>query len=91
MVRLLMSLDSDGNPDNGIEIPTVVHTAATGMSVDFSSATFETDVQPLLGVANGPGTQLVDAGDAQVHFDTSLKTSWGAMIWGTDCWNQLCP
>ncbi|MCI0507332.1 MAG: hypothetical protein L0Z73_14645 [Gammaproteobacteria bacterium] len=90
IVRLLMTLDSDGNPGNGIEIPALAHTAATGLTVDFASAAFATDVQALVDAVKGPGTQLVDAGSAQNHFNTSLKTSWGTMTWGADCWNQVC-
>jgi hypothetical protein len=90
IVRLLMTLDSDSNPDNGIDIPAVAHTAAAGLSVDFASATFEADIQSLVDTVKGAGTQIVDAGSAQNHFNTSLKTSWGTMTWGTDCWNQVC-
>ena len=90
IVRLLMTLDSDGNPDNGLEIPADTHTAAAALSVDFASATFEAEVQALLNAVKGNGAQLVDAGNAQNHFNTSLKTSWGTMTWGTDCWGQVC-
>ena len=90
IVRLLMTLDSDGNPDNGIEISAAAHTAAAGLSVDFASTTFDADVQALVDDVKGTGTQLVDAGGAQNHFNTSLKTSWGTMTWGTDCWKQVC-
>jgi hypothetical protein len=91
IVRLLMTLDNDGIPDNGIEITPAVHTAATGLSLLFGSTTFEADVQTLLDAAKGAGTQLVSVDSAQSHFNTSLKTSWGAMAWGTDCWAQVCP
>ncbi|WP_455202101.1 hypothetical protein [Kaarinaea lacus] len=90
IVRLLMTLDSDGNPDNGIEITVAAHTAAEGMSLDFASATFDAEAQTLVNTVKGAGTQLVDAGSAQDHFNTSLKTSWGTMTWGTDCWGQVC-
>ncbi|WP_455207613.1 hypothetical protein [Kaarinaea lacus] len=90
IVRLLMTLDSDGNPDNGIEITADAHDAAEGLSLDFSSTTFDADAQALVDIVKGTGTQLVDAGNAQNHFNTSLKTSWGTMTWGTDCWGQVC-
>lgn len=90
IVRLLLTLDSDGNPDNGIEITADAHTAAAGLSVGFDSASFDDDVQELVDTVKGTGTQLVDAGSAQNHFSTSLKTSWGTMTWGTDCWGQVC-
>ena len=90
IVRLLMTLDSDGNPENGIEITAEAHDAAAGMSLDFASSTFDADTQTLVEAVKGTGTQLVDAGSAQDHFNTSLKTSWGTMTWGTDCWGQVC-
>ncbi|WP_455222936.1 hypothetical protein [Kaarinaea lacus] len=90
IVRFLMTLDSDGNPENGIEITAVAHNAAAGMSLDFSSATFDADSQALFDAVKGTGTQLVDGSSAQDHFNTSLKTSWGTMTWGTDCWGQVC-
>jgi len=90
IVRLLMTLDSDSNPNNGIEITAVAHNAAAGMSLDFSSATFDADAQGLVDAVKGTGTQLVDGGSAQDHLNTSLKTSWGTMTWGTDCWGQVC-
>lgn len=90
IVRLLMTLDSDSNPDNGIEITTTAQEAAANMSLDFASTTFDADAQALIDTVKGTGTQLVDAGSAQDHFNTSLKTSWGTMTWGTDCWGQVC-
>lgn len=90
IVRLLLTLDVDGDPSNGIEISSTVRDAATGLSIDFASSTFEQDIQPFLDTAIGAGSQLVALNDAQNHFDTNLKTSWGTMTWGTDCWNQLC-
>lgn len=90
IVRLLMTLDSDNNPNNGIEITADAHNAAMGMSLDFASSTFDADTQTLVEAVKGAGTQLVDSGSAQDHFNTSLKTSWGTMTWGTDCWGQVC-
>lgn len=90
IVRLLMTLDSDGNPDNGIEITADTHDAAAGLSLDFAGATFDADAQALVDIVKGTATQLVDASNAQNHFNTSLKTSWGTMTWGTDCWGQVC-
>ncbi len=90
IVRLLLTLDIDDNPDNGIEISSTARDASAGLSFDFSSNSFEQDVQSFLDAARGFGTPLVAANDAQNHFNTSLKTSWGTMAWGTDCWNQLC-
>jgi len=90
IVRLLMTLDSDANPDNGIQISETAHAAASGVTFDFASDTFEQDVQPFLNSAVAPGTTLVNTTTAQNHFQASLSNNWGTMTWGTDCWNQPC-
>ncbi|OQY60674.1 MAG: hypothetical protein B6245_00005, partial [Desulfobacteraceae bacterium 4572_88] len=48
--RLLMTLDDDGNPDNGISITDKVRNAAAGMSVDFSVSfeDFELNTQDMI-------------------------------------------
>jgi hypothetical protein len=48
LARLLQSIDTDGDPDNGIQISTQAHSAASDMAVDFSSATFDADVTNLI-------------------------------------------
>ena len=40
MLRLLQSLDADGNADNGIKILQIVHTLAQGLSIDFAATDF---------------------------------------------------
>jgi hypothetical protein len=34
--------------------------------------------------------QLVDITVAQDHFNATLSTTWGAMVWGQGCWQPRC-
>ncbi len=72
MLRLLQSLDVDGNPDNGIQIGDAAHTTALGMTVLFDSATFETDVSILVANSGSVITSLIDAESARNHFVQTL-------------------
>jgi len=66
MTRLLQSLDTDGDPDNGITISPDAAASATGLSVDFNSASFDSEVINL--VANsGSSTQLQIQIPLQIH------------------------
>ncbi len=94
MVRLLLTLDDDGNPDNGITISAATAAAATGQTVDFNAADLANDpgmsaLLPLL-----PGTPaLVDAITAQTHFSATLaaESNWGALAWGNGTWQSKTP
>ncbi len=55
--RLLYSLDIDDDPTNGIQIHEDAHTMAQGVSVDFSSPSFDDDVANL--VANSGSSRGV--------------------------------
>ena len=87
IVRFLLTLDDDGNPDNGITISDAVTAAAAGLSVDFTIADLSTDtgVIALLAALPGPPT-LVDSTVAQTHFTEILATTWGSMSWGSGTW-----
>ena len=94
IVRLLMTLDNDGNPDNGISISTETAAAAVNQSVDFTALDLATDpgmiaLLPLL--PNAPS--LVDALTAQTHFSATLaaQTKWGSMAWGNGTWQSKAP
>ena len=72
IARLLISIDVDQDPDNGIQIDPATH-LDTGLTLDFTldSASFETAVSPVLtaltqGLDSGPFT-LVSADDAEEH------------------------
>jgi hypothetical protein len=89
IARFLQSLDEDGNPDNGITIAAGVATAAAGQSLDFSSASFDTDagmlVEMLRDAAYGAGDTgtLVDAATAQAHLLGSLLCEYSGVFEGT--------
>jgi len=87
IVKLLLTLDADGNPDNGIEITSATTTAATGVTISFDVpvASFQTNttVLALVSAANTTNTGLVDTTTAQTHFASTLASSWGVMAWGT--------
>ena len=70
--RLLLSLDVDGNPDNGITIGDQAASIAQGMSIDFSSPTFEADVSNLVANSGSVNTVLVSAIAAQIHMQEQL-------------------
>ena len=93
IVRLLLTLDDDGNPDNGISIPTSTLTAAAGLSVDFTidpvNLGSDTGVSTLLTAVSAP--PLVDSATAQTHFAQTLASTWGSMTWGTGTWMAKTP
>ena len=72
---LLQSLDTDGDPTNGIQIASAAHTAATS-SVDFNVApsTFRTSTSVTSLVANSGSsiTTPVSLASATNHFQTTL-------------------
>ena len=77
IVRFLLTLDDDGNPDNGITISAAITAAAAGLSVDFTIAELSTDtgVIALLTALPGPPT-LVDSTVARTHCTEILATTW---------------
>ena len=72
MARLLQTLDTDGDPDNGITIGAQAHTEAIGMSIDFDSATFDSDVSSLVANSGSVNTTLVDGVDAVAHLANNV-------------------
>lgn len=86
IVRLLLTLDADGNPDNGIEISAATRMAASGISIDFDVpvADFSSDpvVAALIVAADTTSTALVDGTSAQNHLSETLASTWGLMNWG---------
>ena len=90
LARLLQTLDSDGNPDNGISLASQVHTSAASLpaSIDFSStAAFESAVNGLVATLAGaaviPSATLVAPTDATTHLQaqlTSIAGAWAAII-----------
>lgn len=72
MLRLLQSLDVDGQPDNGIEISQTVHDLAANLSIDFSDVNFADQVDMLIMDANVVNTYLISAEQALYHFRETL-------------------
>lgn len=71
LARLLLTLDTDNNPENGITIGTAAFTAATGITLDFSSTTFEADVANYITEAGGTST-LIAQDIAKTHIEATL-------------------
>jgi len=71
IVRFLLSLDNDGDPDNGILISAEASAALGTGTLDFAAAGFATAAATLVGQAI-PGRALVDATTAEAHLDLSL-------------------
>lgn len=74
IARLLQTLDVDGDPANGISINAAAHTAASGMTVSFDSATFDNDVNTLVVNSNTVSTTLVSPETAVAHLQGTLET-----------------
>ena len=70
ILRLLQSLDEDGNPDNGINISGNTHALAQGLSIDVLNADYDFDADDNVTqlLANDGGKVRVTALDAELHF-----------------------
>jgi hypothetical protein len=95
IVRFLLSIDSDGDPDNGISITSDVITAAANVVVDFSVADLSVDPGVTTLLDTVPAIILVDANTAQSHFNETLalldaepNTAWGNLQWGSGTWGS---
>jgi hypothetical protein len=81
ITRLLLSLDQDGNPDNGITIPQSVRDALKGINVDLTNPNIDNSagIQEMFKRLNGLGiypeevTQLISAEAAQIHLENTLN------------------
>ena len=72
LLRLLQSLDVDGNADNGITFADDIHELFTGVNLDFSAEDFEQQANNLLMQTTGVYQSLISEYDAIYHFDMSL-------------------
>ena len=79
IIRLLQSLDKDGDPDNGINITQTAKDNAVFLNFDLSVEGFEAQIGIDLFIANGgqdtAQSDLVDTVLALVHFVASLIRS----------------
>jgi hypothetical protein len=79
--RLLLSLDDDRDPSNGITISESVLKALTGIKVDLSDTTLDNSagIQEMFKRLNGLGiypeevTHLVSAEEAQIHLENIIN------------------
>ncbi|MDF1693706.1 MAG: hypothetical protein P1U47_15100 [Zhongshania sp.] len=73
ILQVIQSLDDDGNPENGIEIPIEAENAFKGSNLDISSANFDSEVQAILDTIKG-GIQLISEEQANAHFQGAQKS-----------------
>ena len=75
MVRLLISLDVDGDPGNGITLDEQAHGAATALDFDQPAEDFAQSaaVINLLSASGSGRAELVSEGDAMAHFQSTLN------------------
>ena len=93
IVRLLLSIDSNQDAGDGIQLSDASHTAANSLMINFSqnAAEFSASeaVRSLVRSVRTDG-KLMDITVAQEHFNTTLSTFWGTMVWGQGCWQPRC-
>ncbi|PWQ93961.1 hypothetical protein [Leucothrix arctica] len=78
MIRLLQTLDKDGDPSNGIEITDTAKAVASPIdSFNVSDEDFSASVQTLItsGGQDDEPTELVSAAEAVAHFEDTLADS----------------
>ncbi|WP_311568009.1 hypothetical protein [Photobacterium arenosum] len=77
IVRLLMTLDTDGDPSNGIAINETVKNTASQINFNVAPADFgnESNVTALLSQAGKSASDLPDEAEAKAHFEESLSTT----------------
>ncbi|MCW8834228.1 MAG: hypothetical protein OQK09_12700 [Colwellia sp.] len=73
LLRLLQSLDVDGDPSNNIQISDEAHQFAQGLIVDFSDDNFEESVAELIAMSGSVNMQLISAQGAIDHFQLTLN------------------
>lgn len=74
LLRLLQSLDLDGDATNNIQIPDDAHVLAAGLSIDFNATDFEQQVSNLIASSEGVYQELISADEAIYHFQQTLST-----------------
>lgn len=72
LLRLLQTLDVDANPDNGIVLSDAATLNATGLNVDFSSPSFDSQVVNLVANSGSSNSSLIDTESALEHFMSTL-------------------
>lgn len=77
MLRLLQTLDVDGDASNGITLNDNIHTLAANLTVDFASVDFDSQVQQLVIDNNAVNISLISAAQAVMHFENTLAGNTG--------------
>lgn len=72
MLRLLQTLDMDGNAGNGIEISDEAHLLALGTTITFSDDNFDQLVGLIVEGSGALNQNLISADDALYHFSQTL-------------------
>ena len=72
LATLLQTLDTDGDPEDGITISDAAIASATGLEVDFSSSEFENQVSNLVANSGSINTELVNMIEAVDHLQETL-------------------
>jgi len=72
LLRLLQSLDIDGDASNGIEISDLAHQTAENLTVDFTADDFESQVSELLLASGSITQQMIPTEMALEHFQATL-------------------
>lgn len=70
-LRLLQSLDTDKDPDTGIQLAEDVHETLAGHEIDPTADNFDEQAQEALVASGLTADDLVDADDALAHFGQS--------------------
>ena len=75
ILRLLQSLDADGNATNGIEIPAAAITSASQLDFSVAPEVFAAaaSVKALLQAAGGVNKELISTDQAVTHFQNTLN------------------
>jgi hypothetical protein len=73
LLRLLQSLDSDSDTNNGIEIAESVHQLASSLNIDFAASDFEQQASELISQSGVVNPVLISAEAAIVHFQETLN------------------
>lgn len=72
IARLLQSLDSDGNPENGITISSEAAANSAPINFDVSTEDFASNTDVINLVANAGSAGLISAEDANAHLQNTL-------------------
>ncbi|GIU35159.1 hypothetical protein L2719_18175 [Shewanella schlegeliana] len=70
-LRLLQSLDTDNDPDTGIQLAEDIHETLAGHEVDPTADNFDEQAQEALVASGFAAEDLVDADEALAHFGQS--------------------